>query len=77
MKQMTTEGDSFPKMTRPVYLFLTAVFLPYFFFLFLEKKMLLSALPNQLQNGESFLTLGSVTKNSNMFTVLETPWFYL
>lgn len=75
MKPMTTEGDSLPRWPDQACIpFSHCCFLAFLllFFLFLEKRVLLSALPNQLQTGESFLTLGSVTKNSNMFTVLET-----
>ena len=77
MKQMAAEGNSFPKMMGPdTYTFFPLVVLT-FFALSRNENALMSTFPNPLQKGVTFLTAGSVTRSSNLFTMSEIPWCYL
>lgn len=74
---MAAEGNSFPKMMGPdTYTFFPLVVLT-FFALSRNENALMSTFPNPLQKGVTFLTAGSVTRSSNLFTMSEIPWCYL
>lgn len=76
---MAAEGNSFVKMTGPgqacIYLLslACALSLPSLS----GKDNALIYISNPLQKGETSLTVGSITRSFNLFTMSEIPWYYL
>lgn len=77
LKHMTEKETAFPKWLNQAYTLFSCCCFLFRSLFFLGKTMILSIFLNLLQKGGTFLTAGSLTKNSNLFIMSEIPWSYL